>query len=102
MGRIKSRDIVALKGEAIAYEQDGLGDSFKKPVIERAKKSKFAQLLKTMSDQEIQALGYCLLISKNVRIALECYRSAVEHGVQIYALEQEYKKRKTRKLEAPR
>lgn len=75
------------------YEIDGTGRKFKTPVEERVKKSKFAELLFEMSDQEIQALGYCLLKSPKVKRAIEYMSHTVENGVQIYALEQEYNKR---------
>lgn len=77
----------------INYEIDGTGRKFKTPVTERVKKSKFAELLIEMTDQEIQALGYCLLKSPRVKKAIEYMSHTVEHGVQIYALELEFNKR---------
>jgi len=80
-------------GKHIKYETDGLGNNFKNPVEERVKKSKFAKLLTEMTDQEIKALGYCLIASPKIKHAINCYSQSVEHGVQIYALKNEYEKR---------
>lgn len=87
---MKKQEIEKIK----KYEIDGLGKRFIKPVEERVKKSKFAALLKEMSDEEIKALGYCLLISQKVKDAIGYMSHTVETGVQLYALEQEYLKRK--------
>ena len=75
------------------FEIDSMGREFKEPVEKRVKKSKFAKLLAKMTDEEIKAFGYCVLVSPIVKEAIECMSKAVEHSVQIYALQQEYEKR---------
>ena len=75
------------------YDVDSLGNKFKTPVCIRAKKSKFYKLLLELSDEELKALGYCLLVSSKVKDAIDCFSQTVEHGAQLYALEMEYNKR---------
>jgi hypothetical protein len=75
------------------YNVDSLGRKFKSPVEERVKKSKFAKILSEMTDEDIKALGYCILVSDKVRTAIKYLHHTVEPSVSFYALETEYKKR---------
>lgn len=84
-----------------SYTHDSLGNPYKKPVEKRAKCSKFALALKNMTDQEIKALGYCLLKSERVKKAIDCWNTSVEHGAQLYALEQEYRLRTIKQIKEP-
>lgn len=75
------------------YDVDCLGRKYVTPIEERAKKSKFAKLIAELSEDDLKALGYCLLLSPKVKQAIDCYSQSSDHSVQMYALEQEYKKR---------
>jgi predicted peroxiredoxin len=79
------------------YELDGMGKRFISPVEKRVKKSKFAKLLTEMNDAELKALAFCMFGSQKVKEALFCMKQAVENGVQIYAMEQELKRRMGKK-----
>jgi len=82
-----------IKYDKKKYEIDGLGNKFKNSIETRSKKSKFAAIIKNLNDDELKALCIVLFGKNNMKEAVDCYLHTVEHGVQIYSLENEAKKR---------
>ena len=65
----------------------------KTPIHKRLRKSKFANMIKKMSDEQIKGLIYCLIFDKDLKNAIDCFSHSISHEVQLFALQREYEKR---------
>lgn len=58
----------------------------KTPLPTRLKRSKFAKLVRGMSDDDIKATAYALIFSEDVAKAIKMYHTSVSNYTQIVAL----------------
>jgi hypothetical protein len=89
--KIDKKDVI--KFDNNYFETNDFGGKYITSIEKRYQKSKFAKMIIKMTDKQIQALGYCLLIDKQVKNAIDCYSQAVDNTIQLYALKKEYEMR---------